>query len=104
MRDREAVNRFVSFYLLGDGEYPNGDMDGFLVDGIRKLNELTENEREKLRNLFGLSMKLNFELFKEHAFRKSLKSENNVKTLINISLFDVLSVSYANLLEKNWYI
>ena len=45
-------------------------------------------------------MKLNIELFGVHAFRKSLRDGVDRKTLINISLFDVLSVSFAILLEK----
>ena len=36
MRDREAINRFVSFYYFDLDDYPNGDMDEFLVMGIKK--------------------------------------------------------------------
>ena len=100
MRDREAINRFVSFYLIGFEHYPHGDMDGFLANGLEYLSNLPEVEREKLHGLFCMSMKLNFELFERHAFRKSIVSQEDKRTLINISLFDVLSVSFAKLLDE----
>ena len=100
MRDREVVNRFVSFYLIGFEEYPHGDMDSFLANGLEKLGDISENERDNLRTLFCMSMKLNFELFNENAFRKSICRKIKRKSLINISLFDVLSVSFAKLIER----
>ena len=108
MRDREAVNRFVSFYLLGLPNYsPSGEMDKFLSDGLDKMNSLDEREREQLSVLFELTMRLCYQLFGEHSFRKSMKDRDEIdtflgrnKTIINISLFDGMSVSFANLLKK----
>ena len=100
MRDREAINRFVSFFLIGFENYPNGDMDGFLATGLEKLGNLPAVERENLHGLFSLSMKLNIKLFGTHAFRKSITHDSDKKTLINISLFDVLSVSFAKVIDK----
>ena len=100
MRDREAINRFVSFYLFDLDDYPNGDMDEFLVMGIKKLEPQEKEEMNQLRNYFELSMELNFKLFRDHSFRKSILSPNSRRTLINISLFDVLSVSFAKFLQE----
>ena len=100
MRDREAINRFVSFFLLKIENYPPGDMDKFLAMGIQELNLLDEDQRIKLKVLFELSMKLNYDLFGEHAFRKSIIDNEGRKTVINISLFDVISVSFAKLIAK----
>ena len=100
MRDREAINRFVSFYLLGVKKYVGGDMDKFLAEGIRELEHLSPINRKKLAKKFSLSMKLNFSLFGAHAFRRSLTSRNLKKTVINISLFDVISVQFARLLDR----
>ncbi len=99
MRDREAINRFISFYLLDIEDYRHGEMDGFLANGLTELEKLSIEELEKLRNLFCFSMKLNYELFGVHAFRKSLCSEHGTKTPINLALFEVLSVSFARLIE-----
>ena len=100
MRDREAINRFVSFYLLGVEKYPPGDMDKFLAMGIQELDTLDDDKRTELKELFELTMKLNYELFGEHAFRKSLYNKEGRKSVINISLFDVLSVSFTKLIAK----
>ena len=51
MRDREAINRFVSFYLIGFKDYPHGDMDGFLASGLEQLEKLLEIERGKLAQI-----------------------------------------------------
>ncbi len=39
MRDREFVNRFCAFHLLPLDDY-RGDMDEFLAQGLRKMNNL----------------------------------------------------------------
>ena len=100
MRDQEAINRFVSFYLLDVEDYRHGEMDGFLADGLVELENQSLEELEKLRKLFCYSMKLNYDLFGVHAFRKSLCSEHGTKTPINLPLFEVLSVSFARLIEE----
>ncbi len=101
MRDREAINRFIAFYLIGWQNYnPSGDMDKFLADGIKQMNELTPEKREEISNLFELSMKLCLLLFGEHSFRRSLRNPNNQRSVINISLFDVISVTFTQLLAR----
>lgn len=89
MRDREAINRFCAFKLLTTKEY-RGDMDTFLAKGLAALAKLSDDQREQLFVQFEGSMALNEELFKEHAFRKSLASgPGATRSIINISLFEV---------------
>lgn len=97
MRDREAINRFCAFSLLGWETYTTGDMDSFLAQGLRRLAELSEGERLTLRQDFDAAMSLSSRLFGQHAFRKSLGSEieNASRSVINISLFEVSSVILA---------
>ena len=97
MRDREAINRFCAFKLLGLENYKTGDMDSFLADGLRKLSNIPEVERGALFVSFDEAMIINRELFGDHAFRKSLPSpENNAaRTVINISLFEVCAVTMS---------
>lgn len=99
MRDREAINRFCAFRLLGWRKYTTGDMDGFLADGLTRLASLSETERTELRNKFDFAMSLNHKLFGEHAFRKSLASIDpaSSRSVINISLFEVCSVVFSDL-------
>ena len=99
MRDREAINRFVAFFLLGPKAYTAGDMDGFLAAGLVRLGGLLESDRVSLRRSFDDSMKLNRSLFGEHAFRKSLGAypANVARSVINVSIFEVLAVIFARL-------
>jgi hypothetical protein len=94
MRDREAINRFCAFKLLGYKSYTSGDMDAFLGKGLTQLAALSEDKRNDLLDSFAKAMKLNRRLFKEHAFRKSLAYQipNAARSVINIALFEVCSV------------
>ena len=101
MRDREAVNRFVSFALLGVQNYIGENMDQFLAEGIKELDLIPQTERDELAKKFILTMKLNHIIFGEHAFRRSLVDKNSKKTMINMSLFDVISVSFTSFLKDH---
>lgn len=97
MRDREAINRFCAFKLLGPNAY-RGDMDGFLAQGLSTLTSRSDPERGELRKQFDEAMTLNTELFKEHAFRKSLANGlSATRSVINISLFEICAVTMAGL-------
>jgi hypothetical protein len=99
MRDREAINRFCAFTLLGRASYTTGDMDSFLAAGLMRLAALTDSQRIELRAAFDRTMLLNLSLFGEHAFRKSLASLEPFpsRSVINISLFEVCAVTMADL-------
>ena len=102
MRDREAINRFAAFHLLDWQSYEGGDMDGFLARAIVHLNSLPEDDRHPIDHDFLASMRRNYDLFGRHAFRKSLRQEipDAYLTVINISLFDVLSVLLARVSDE----
>ena len=97
MRDREVINRFCAFKLLGPSSY-RGDMDGFLGKALEKINAMSEKERTVLLAEFTTSMRWNHKIFVSHAFRKSMRdeSENARRSILNIALFDVLSVYFAD--------
>lgn len=97
MRDREAINRFCAFGLLGWESYTTGDMDSFLAQGLKRLASLSAEERGALRKNFDAAMDLSSRLFDQHAFRKSLASDiaNAARSVINISLFEVSAVVLA---------
>ena len=91
MRNREAVNRFAAFHIFGARAYDSGDMDDFLARAIEFLNKKDESWLKQLGNRFRLSMRNNYVLFEKHAFRKSLAWDQEHRSIINISLFDVMS-------------
>ena len=100
MRDREAVNRFCAFSILGVERY-RGDMDEFLADALRYMND-HGNDLDAIREKFERSLRSNQHLFGKHAFRKSLASEGSdaSRGILNISLFDVCTVILAKFPEE----
>jgi len=97
MRDREAINRFCAFNLLGVDAY-RGDMDVFLAKGLSELSGRGEAERTRLLDEFERASALNAELFGQHAFRKSLVGgPSATRTVINISLYEVCMVTMSGL-------
>ena len=98
MRDREVINRFFAFYLLGVEQY-KADMDDFLARALEKMNQLDEEELKKLEAVFTQALTINNMFFGKHAFRKSLALDDKYagRTVINIALFDVCSVLFAEL-------
>jgi hypothetical protein len=105
MRDREAINRFCAFKILGWRAYKTGDMDGFLAEGLLRLATLTDQENNSLRLGFDHAMRLNRRLFGEHAFRKSLANDDpsSNRSIVNISLFEICAVtlSYCKFARNN---
>ena len=93
MRDREAINRFCAFYLLGFDKYRD-DMDGFLADALQSMNRLSDDQIGSLRDAFLRSMTNNKTVFGTHAFRRHTKDQDR-RSMINMSLFDVASVVFA---------
>jgi transcriptional regulator with XRE-family HTH domain len=100
MRDREAVNRFCAFAILGWAHYRSGEMDSFLAEGLDSMNKMDNTELGNLETRFMFAMKVNQGLFGRHAFRKSLRTENAAdRSALNVALFDVCSVVLSALDE-----
>ena len=93
MRDREFVNRFCAFQLLGLDAY-RGDMDDFLAMCLRKMNRMSESELSCLSAEFRRGLANNLELFDRNAFRK-LPKNNGRRSVLNASLWDVMSTGLS---------
>ncbi|NOS89784.1 MAG: DUF262 domain-containing protein, partial [Methylococcaceae bacterium] len=94
MRDRECINRFCAFHLLPLDNY-KGDMDEWLAESLRKMNELDQLSLSNLSALFKNSLNNNYTLFQEQAFRKHTPRQSR-RGVINISLWDVMTTELAN--------
>jgi hypothetical protein len=96
MRDREAINRFAAFHVLGWDSY-YGDMDLFLARALGTINKWSSEQIQQLTFNFVTAMEYNEFLFGRHAFRKSLveQSESAPRSVINISMFDIFSFYLA---------
>src|SRR5665213_3054602 len=98
MRDREAINRFCAFELIGWPKY-KGDMDTFLADALEAMNKFGMDRLASLRMKFDRAMTNNLTLFGRHAFRKSLIGDVGSRSILNISLFDVCSITLGQVSE-----
>jgi hypothetical protein len=102
MRDRELINRFCAFRLLGYkqyGEKYKGDMDDFLAATLKYMNRLPASELDHLEQEFQTSMKNNYLIFGKYAFRRHHNREGR-RSVINAALFDVWSVVLARYSEE----
>lgn len=102
MLDRELVLRFMSFILTSNAteKFPFNNMMEFLDRAMEELDSLEGQELEKLKN--DLLCTLEFTeiiLGKGHRFSRSIEKSNKTNTL-NRSLFDVLTVCFSKITEK----
>ena len=97
MRDREFVNRFCAFQLLGVKDY-RGDMDEFLAKCLRVMNQ-DDTPLDRLSAEFRRGLANNFRLFEGHAFRKHDKDQER-RNVINASLWDVMSTGLSRYEES----
>jgi hypothetical protein len=93
MQDREMINRFCSFRLLPLDTY-KGDMDEWLARGLGTMNKASEQDLSLLSERFRWAMSNNLAVFGRQAFRKH-RSQNQSRSVINASLFDVMSTGLA---------
>lgn len=95
MDDRDFVTRFAAFYLTSYTKY-EPDMDNFMNKAMRIMKGLSSEEIDRLKADFRRAMLTAYEIFGNDAFRKRLDYGEPRKP-INKALFEVLSVSFANL-------
>ncbi len=95
MRDREFVNRFCAFQILGIDKYK--DMDEFLAQSLKRMNAETESLAQ-LSSQFRTALNNNFLLFDKHAFRKHERDQER-RGVLNASLWDVMSTGLSRYSE-----
>lgn len=93
MRDREFVNRFCAFRIMGFEEY-RGDMDKFLAECLRLMNKFLPSKLSSLSNDFRRGLENNFQLFERHSFRKYTVGEKR-RSVLNASIWDVMSTGLS---------
>jgi hypothetical protein len=98
MRDREFVNRFCAFHLLSLDNY-KGEMDDFLAGTLEKMNKMSPSELDTLSFEFQSSLRNNFSVFGEHAFRKHAPGQDR-RSILNASLWDVMTTGLAGIPEN----
>lgn len=95
MLDRDFVNRFLAFFMLGYENF-KPDLDTFMNTAIAMLKDLPEDELDNIRSRFKKSMIAAETIFGDRAFRKWYHWDERRKPLSK-ALFDTWSVVLAQL-------
>lgn len=101
MLDRDFANRFLAFYLFSYEDY-QPDLDTFMSKAMAALNQLNEEQLNKIKRDFEEAMVMASAIFGREAFRKIYHQYDRLPP-INKALFDTLSSHFAKLgsHEKN---
>jgi hypothetical protein len=92
MGDRECVLRVIAFMRTPYKEYKAGNLDAFLNDCMRALNQHADSEIRDLDRRFRRAMVDCYRLFGDRAFRK-VKRGSPRRYPINRALFEVWSAN-----------
>lgn len=101
MGARELALRFSAFLLTPPAEYGGSDLDGFLNDAMKRLNNASESDRANIAVSFKTAMNRARALFGDDAFRKRFPWKTN-RSPINRALFDAWSVPLGRLPEADY--
>lgn len=87
LKDQEAVLRFLAFYINGYKNY-NGNLNSFLNYTMDRYHDYY-NDLNHIKHIFSQTMNTILDVFGANAFTK------NDSRMINMSLFDILTYSFA---------
>lgn len=93
MKDRELILRYFAFKVCNDYHQDyQGDMNSFLEDAMKKINEMPEGQIDKLRNDFERVMRLTYDFFEKGNFR--LPTDKN-RGKVNMIMFESISYFFS---------
>ena len=98
MTDCDFANRFVAFYLYRK-EY-DGNLDEFMGDALENINRMSQQEINSIHDTFDRSMTICYRLLGNTAFKRPDPQKPNSFLKTNKAIFEVLSVSIAQLSEN----
>lgn len=98
MTDCDFANRFVAFYLYRKGY--DGNLDEFMGDALENINKMSQQEIDSIHDTFDRSMKICYKLLGNTAFKRPDPQKPNSFLKTNKAIFEVLSVSIAQLTDN----
>ena len=94
MKDRECILRFLSFLITPPSEFSAKNLDSFLTDAMKHINEMRDSDRETLADTFRKAMTGAFKIFgSQAAFRRPTASTSRYP--VNVALFETWSFQLA---------
>ena len=101
MADRDCVLRFLAFHIDDWRNYTANDIDGYLTDAMKRINKMTEQERDSIAADFKKAMRAASDIFSEDAFRKLDQDQGAPRRgRINKALFGAWAVGLARRSRK----
>ncbi|MDE6904818.1 MAG: DUF262 domain-containing protein [Lachnospiraceae bacterium] len=95
MLDREYALRFLSFTELDYKKEYRGDIDNFLIKGLKKANDFSEEDIQRVTERFVRVMNACKEIFGKYAFRKFNKDLR--RGPINKAIFEIWAICFGEL-------
>ena len=95
MADRECVLRFLAFYVNPWKNYVHNDLDGYLTDAMKKLNQMNQQDLDILEINFKNAMQAAKEIFDENTFRKTTYTNFRRSPPVNKALLEAWGVGLA---------
>lgn len=98
MLDRDFVNRFLGFYLLGVDNYGSKDfgldLDSYMSNAMAAIYTKSDVEIGKIKSDFKRAMHISQKIFGREAFRK-VRGNHERLPPINKALFDAIATQFA---------
>ncbi len=95
MLDREYVLRFLSFTELDYKKEYKGNIDNFLIKGLKKANNFNEKDISRVTEQFVRVMNVCKDIFGKYAFRKYNKDFR--RGPINKAIFEIWAICFSKL-------
>ena len=104
MLDREYITRFIAFTELDYRAEYKGNIDNFLIKGLKRVNNYSENQLSEIEHNFRRIMKYVADIFGKYAFRKY--NQDWRRGPINKAIFELWALDRVFgcqiLICKNW--
>lgn len=97
MLDREYALRFLSFTELDYEKEYKGNIDSFLIKGLKKANTFDKKECSRVTRRYVRVMKACKSIFGKYAFRKYNK--NFRRGPINKAIFEIWAICFGELIQ-----
>lgn len=98
MLDREYALRFLSFTELDYKKEYKGNIDNFLIKGLKKANNFSEEDIARVTKQFVRIMNACKDIFGKYAFRKYNKDLR--RGPINKAIFEIWAICFSELDDK----
>ncbi len=99
MLDREYVTRYIAFTELDYKKEYKGNIDNFLIKGLKQVNNYDEPELERIDKSFKRVMRYVNLIFEKYAFRKY--NENWRRGPMNKAIFELWSVCFSSMADSD---